>query len=69
MFFETGQKNEEYMNWAKALPDMGDDIAGWICDFLKGVGADHVEVLGKFSTHLGREQRYLFAAYKSSRVN
>lgn len=62
-FFETGQSDEAYMQWASDLPEMKPDVKTWISSLLKDCGATSVKHLGTFSAYLGPVKRHLFAAY------
>jgi 2-polyprenyl-3-methyl-5-hydroxy-6-metoxy-1,4-benzoquinol methylase len=47
MFFDMGQSNEPFHEWAALLPDMGSDPAAWIVRFLADNGFTNSEVIGQ----------------------
>jgi len=49
LFFESIQSDHTSEKYSKVMPDMGQDIKGWLTDFWLGLGASKVELLGEFS--------------------
>jgi hypothetical protein len=64
IFFETGQSNEENVDWTKDLEFMNPDPVSWIEQYLKSKGFGAVKQLGEFATHLSSAPRMLFYASK-----
>jgi cyclopropane fatty-acyl-phospholipid synthase-like methyltransferase len=67
MFFDTGQSNELHHAWHSLLPDMGEDPAEWIKNYLLELGFSKVDYIGDtVPSHSYSEtslRRAFFAAY------
>ena len=66
IFFDTGQSNEQNVDWAKSLEFMNPNPIAWIETYLKSKGFTTVKQLGEFSTHLSDVPRMLFFASKDN---
>ena len=62
MIFDMGQSNERLNQWAALLPDMGDDPAVWIADFLASAGFTGIERLGTTDSYQNEARRTVFLA-------
>lgn len=63
MIFEMGQSNEHHYDWAKKLPDMGDNPYPWIEQFLHDCGFRKAQILCTVRSHKDAAERAVFAAY------
>ncbi len=64
--FDTGQPNEENVEWSKCLEFMNPDINAWAEDYLKALGFSKVVNLGNHRTSLSDVPRTLFIAIKDA---
>lgn len=60
MIFEMGQSNELKNNWAKLLPDMGDNPHEWIKEFLLSAGFSSVTKIGESDSYKKDQGRAIF---------
>ena len=64
MIFEMGQSNEVKNEWAKKLPDMGNDPSKWIADFLISCGFSKVVKIGETDSYKKDKNRTIFRLEK-----
>jgi SAM-dependent methyltransferase len=66
LIFDTGQPNEENVEWSDCLSFMNPSVEEWAKEYFKALGFSDVVNLGSYRTSLSKVPRILFIAVKDT---